>query len=390
MDANLIKSFDDLKYLKNKPRIACLDSGGLDSAYLITKLVNDYDIDINVITVNVGQEDTIPVSISPKVERRLTRFNFDARDEFCKDFVIPLLHAHGVYGKQHPLSASLSRPLIAKILVDHALQYDISTILHAATPSQNSMRRFNGAIESLKYSGRWGSPYLEDNCTREEKASYVIQHGGYVPGTRSFSLDTNIFCREFESGTLLGPHDISPPESMYKWTHPKSSEPEQITLDFKEGIPIKINGKELSLSEMMSKLNSCVGKFKLGRYQGLEESPSGIKVLEVREAPAAFILLESLKELINATHSHETIIVKSQLEQLWVREASEGRWFDSLKVAIDNFNKEILSHVSGTVIFNLDHLECTCRSVVTEKRAYCINREEFEASLMQTKMKVAA
>lgn len=390
MHPDLIKSFEDLKYLEEKPTIACLDSGGLDSAYLLTKLVKEYDLKIHVLTIDIGQEDSTPIKISPHIEKNLIRFNFDAREEFCSDFVIPLLHAHGIYGKQHPLSASLSRPLIAKILVRHALEHKISTILHAATPSQNSMRRFNGAIKSLNYTGRWGSPYLLDNCSREEKARYVIKNGGLVHESRTFSIDTNIFCREFESGNLLGPHDISPPESMYKWTVYKETMPEQLSIVFRNGIPIKVNTKELPLSEMITLLNKTVGKYKLGRYQGLEEGPSGIKVLEIREAPAAFILLESLKELLSATHSHATILVKSQLEQLWVREASEGRWFDSLKVAIDSFNKEILSHVSGTVVFQLSHLECTCRSVVTDTRAYCIDREKFEMSLMQKVLKEVA
>ncbi len=389
---NLISSFKDLDYLHKEKTIACLDSGGLDSAYLICRLSESYDLTMHVLTVDVGQEDDIPVKIPSHIEKKIIRHSVNAKQEFCRDFVIPLLHAHGVYGKQHPLSASLSRPLIAKHLVELANEYDIFTLLHSATPSQNSMRRFNGAIASLGHKGKWGSPYLKENCSREEKAAYINSVGGSVPASRSFSVDTNIFCREFESGTLVGPHHINPPEELYKWTSHHDATPQQITLEFESGIPTRVNGKAYELVDMINHLNTFVGGYKLGRYQGLEEGPSGVKVLEVREAPAAFILLEALTQMINATFNHATVVVKSQLEQIWVREASEGNWYNPLKKAIDSFNQELVKHVTGAVSFNLSHLECTCIGVQTRTQAYCIDREELERSFMRENpiLKVAA
>lgn len=376
----IIRSFKDLNHLKGVKEIACLDSGGLDSAYMLTRLLYTYpQITIHVLTVNIGQEDALPVKVADWVEKRIIRHTVDAKKEFVSDFVLPLLHAHGVYGKQHPLSASLSRPLIAKHLVELAERFTLGTILHAATPSQNSMRRFNGAIKDLNYQGLWGSPYLIDNYSREDKAKYVIDHGGTVPTSRTFSIDSNLFCREFESGTLRNPENILPPENLYYWTRDITKErEEQITITFKQGIPVQIDGKKFEPFEIVERLNTLIGSYGLGRYQGLEEGPSGLKVLEVREAPAAFILLESLNELINAIHSHSVIIAKSQLEQLWTREASEGRWFGVLKSAIDSFNQVVMKEISGQVTFNLRPYCATCIGVIADKPLYSLDRDLLE------------
>lgn len=377
---NLIRSFSDLNYLKNENSIACLDSGGLDSAYMICKLVEDYDIHISVLTVDVGQQDDLPVLLPPRVEAKIKRFNIDAKEEFANEYVLPLLFAHGVYGKQHPLSASLSRPLIAKHLVKLASQVNAKTILHAATPSQNSMRRFNGAIRDLKFEGRWGSPYLQENPSRTQKVDYVVKCGGAVPPGRYFSIDSNLFCREFESGNLTSPEDINPPEDMYIWTENFTTLAQKICIEIKNGVPVAVNSRNLSLLNIIQELNKLVGQYGLGRYQGLEESPSGMKVLEVREAPAAYILLQALNELISATHSHEIIIVKSQFEQIWAREASEGRWYGTLKKSIDLFNANLLREVSGTITFELKPFQCRCVSIIAQNKAYAAHRDLLDVN----------
>lgn len=375
----LIHSFNCLKHLKNENSIACLDSGGLDSAFLITKICELYDVKIHVLTIYIGQEDASPVKLPKNVEARIIRHHIDAREDFAQNYVMPLLFAHGVYAKQHPLSASLSRPLIAKYLVQLAHEVGINTILHAATPSQNSMRRFNGAIKDLGFDGFYGSPYLSDNYSREIKAKYVANLGGYIPPERTFSVDSNLFCREFESGTLKGPERIDIPENMYLWTnHTKEFSAHNLKLDFEAGKLIALDGKSVKLFEAITTLNRIVGRYGLGRYQGLEEGPSGKKVLEVREAPAAYILLSALNELLNATQTHEVLIAKSQLEQLWTKEASEGRWYGTLKNAIDNFNKTIMCQVTGSITFKLSPNACSCVSLITHNPLYSIDRDELD------------
>ena len=300
------------------------------------------------------------------------------KDIFCEDYVLPLLLAHGVYSNQHPLSASLSRPLIALSLVNLAKDQSIETILHAATPGQNSMRRFNGAIKDLNFKGEYGSPYAQDHISREEKASFLRKFDCIIPDQRFYSIDSNLFCREFESGNLNNPEMIKPPEEMFVWTRELNRSEQEITIFFEQGRPIAINHYKYELSSIIKQLNSIVGAYGLGRYRGLEENPFGEKVLEVREAPAAYLLLQAYQYLMNATFSYNTLVAKSQLDQLWTREASEGRWFGPLKTSIDSFNNSLAKSLSGSVSFSLSSRSCECIGVKSAFPLYTLDREANE------------
>tara|TARA_R110000868_G_scaffold306986_4_gene568446 strand:- start:5043 stop:6194 length:1152 start_codon:yes stop_codon:yes gene_type:complete len=383
----MINSFKNIP--KKTSSIGCLDSGGLDSAYMICKLVERGVRDIHVLTLDIGQEDCDAIIFAPKIEQKLIRHRIDVKDIFCESYVLPLLHANGVYSNQHPLSASLSRPLIALTLVNLAKEYNLEIILHAATPSQNSMRRFNGAIKDLGYKGAYGSPYTHDHVSRSEKSKYVESCGAIVPKQRNFSIDSNIFCREFESGNLNNAESVYPPDEMFVWTKERNQPDQEITIQFQKGRPTSINGNDYELSGLITELNQVAGSYGLGRYRGLEENPFGEKVIEVREAPAAFVLLQAYQYLLNATQTQSTLVAKSQLEQLWTREASEGRWFGPLKQAIDSFNQSLMSEISGSVSFELSSRSCAFVGVKATTALYTTDREYNEHKHLQ-KIKIAA
>lgn len=375
---SLINSFKDLNSITANDCIVCLDSGGLDSAFLITKIVKEYKVKIHVLTVKLGQEDGAQITLANDIEEKIIRHYVDAQEEFAYDFVLPLIHARGVYSHQHPLSASLSRPLIAKHLVELANNVNATYALHAATPSQNSMRRFNGAIFDLGFSKKYGSPYLNENPTRLIKTQYVIQHGCSVSENRSYSLDTNLFCREFESGALSNPENFKIPEELYLWTKLTKINSEKLKITITNGVPTHINEKSYELPLLISRLNLLIGSFGLGRYHGLEEGPQGYRVLEIREAPAAFILLDCFNSLMNASFTQSILTTKYQLDPIWVNEASEGRWFGKLKMAIDVFNYSLMSKLSGHVEYNLCANNYTCTSISSKTPKYVCDRDTID------------
>ena len=378
-----INSFKDLNSITAKDCIVCLDSGGLDSAFLITKLVKEHKVRVHVLTVRLGQEDGAHITLASAIEDQITRHYVDAQKEFAYDFVLPLLHARGVYSHQHPLSASLSRPLIAKHLVQLANKVNASYALHAATPSQNSMRRFNGAISDLGFSKKYGSPYLKENPTRLIKTQYITQHGCSVSENRSYSLDTNLFCREFESGALSNPEDFKIPEELFLWTKLTKVKSEKLKITITNGVPTHLNGKAYEFPLLLSTLNILVGSFGLGRYHGLEEGPQGYRVLEIREAPAAFILLDCFNSLMNASFSQSILTTKHQLDSIWVNEASEGRWFGKLKMAIDVFNNSLMSELSGHVEYSLSTNRLTCTSISSKTPKYVCDRDTIDCHVIK-------
>lgn len=371
----LIKCFQDLKNIEEGTEVFCLNSGGLDSAYLICRLINDFKLKVHTLTLDIGQNDQVSVKLPLKIKKMITTHVIDAKEEFASDYVLPLIRANGVYLNQHPLSASLSRPLIAKHLVETARRLKINTILHSATPSQNSMRRFNTSILDLRFNGQYGSPYLNDNISRLDKANFIRSMGAIIDEKRSFSIDTNLFCREFESGDLDNPELMILDEAMFVWTKPMPKENLKIVIDIEKGTPVRINNKSYSLVDLFSFLNNHLGAFGLGRYLGLEEGPHGKKVIEARETPAGYFLLSAYDHLINASFDYRSLLIKRQLDQTWTCEAVEGRWFGSVKNSIDQFNNEFLKNLSGSITFDISYKTMECRSIISTTPHYSTERE---------------
>ena len=173
--------------------------------------------------------------------------------------------------------------------------------------------------------------------TRAEKIDALQAVGMSKFQARGISGDANLWCREFESGALDNPEAFWVPESLFDWTAP--SEAIEVAADFsvtfERGVPVAIDGQCLPLLNLISRLNLQAGAFGVGRYSGLEHLEQGEKVLEVREAPAATVLMDAYRHLETATLAFELIREKMTQEQLWVREAIEGRWFGAVREAAD-------------------------------------------------------
>ena len=168
-----IKSIDDLEMLKNSSNsVVVLFSGGLDSTFLVVYLTKNLGKKVIAVHVDIGQEEEL-VENSDLEEMGVLVKSIDARDEFVNDFVYPAILNQGIYLKRHPLSASLSRPLFAKKAMKVAKEYNAQAIIHCATSTQNSLRRFNLTLEHLNFDGVYGSAFETSTPTRSEKIEFL-------------------------------------------------------------------------------------------------------------------------------------------------------------------------------------------------------------------------
>ena len=346
-----IRSLDELRWrLPRGGSALCLFSGGLDSSFLLHYLSAKTACHAIALTVLIGQkvdlsgDDPHPSLCGAKHEVT------NCEDEFVNDFVGPAIMAHATYLGGHPISASLSRPLMARTAVEYARRHGCAAILHTSTPSQNSLRRFNQSIADLGFEGLWGSPFEQSLLRREEKIEELRRAGITVTSNRLLSEDTNLWCHEVEFGAMDDPERSVIAAAPFVWTNTdKSAGTERlITVEFERGRPVAIDGTRMDLRDLIGELNRIAGAFGVGRYIGLEEVGAGRKVQEVREMPAAAVLLTAYRALECACVPAETIRVKQEVEQTWVREAVEGRWFGTLRKACDAFVGTVASGVCGT------------------------------------------
>lgn len=371
-----IHSLEDLtRIVAPESRPLCLFSGGLDGAYVLHYLSGLGCDEVTALTVDLGGD--VDREAVENICRRLGARSVvvDRRREFAEDFVIPSIAAQSTYLGGHPICASLSRPLMARAACAAAAELGCDLIIHTSDQSQNSLRRFNGALMSLACKGHFGSPFESSSMTRAEKREALYAAGVHTFQDRVYSNDSNFWGREFEYGELDDPENVSVPEFLYRWTKSPPDLPESsLSLTFRGGVPVALDDAEVEFVDLVDRLNARVGAYGLGRYIGLEEIQDGTKVQEVREMPAAYVLLDAYRRLESGCLGAESIREKMHVEQVWVREAVEGRWYDPLRNAADAFISSMARHVTGRVSYRLGPNKLELSSLQAERPLYIRDR----------------
>lgn len=375
-----LRSFDDLDRLAaSKRKVISLFSGGLDSSYLLMELAQrGFQVTALAVDLGDGTDQTDLRAVTDHFGADLV--HVDGRQAFIDDAVLPAIRAQARYLGTYPISSSLSRPVLAKLAVQHAQRLGCEVVLHTATQSQNSLRRLNGAIHQLGFEGWYGSPYEFGALPRETKIRLLAAAGLPSFRARGVSIDANLWCREFESGSLDNPEAFWVPESLFVWTAQRTVAPtsQGLSLQFEAGVPIQMNGRYMAPAALIAELNRLAGAFGIGRYSGLEHLQHGEKVLEVREAPAATLLMQAYRHLETATLDAELIRAKLTQEQIWVREAIEGRWYGGLRRAADTFICSASQRVSGSVDFCLRAGAADLCGVRAKQPLYLTDRDSWE------------
>ncbi|MBC1384457.1 argininosuccinate synthase [Listeria innocua] len=336
-----------------KEKIVLAYSGGLDTSVAIQWLVESgYEVIACCLDVGEGKnldfikEKAITVGASAS-------YTIDAKEEFAENFALIALQAHAYYEGKYPLISALSRPLIAKKLVEVARQEGASAIAHGCTGKGNDQVRFEVAIHALAPDLKVVSPVRDWKWSREEEINYAKEHNIPVPIDldNPFSIDQNLWGRSNECGVLENPW-TTPPEAAYDLTVSLEDAPDTadiVEITFDAGIPISLNGENMSLANLILTLNEIAGKHGIGRIDHIENRLVGIKSREVYECPAAVTLITAHKELEDLTFVREVAHFKPIIEQKISETIYNGLWFSPLTEALVAFLKSTQKFVNGTI-----------------------------------------
>lgn len=336
-----------------KEKIVLAYSGGLDTSVAIQWLLESgYDVIACCLDVGEGKnldfvkEKALTVGASAS-------YTIDAKEEFAKDFALIALQAHAYYEGKYPLISALSRPLIAKKLVEVARTEGASAISHGCTGKGNDQVRFEVAIHALAPDLKVVAPVRDWKWSREEEINYAKEHDIPVPIDldNPFSIDQNLWGRSNECGVLENPW-VAPPEEAYDLTTSLENTPDQadiIEITFDQGVPIALNDQNIPLAELILTLNEIAGKHGVGRIDHIENRLVGIKSREVYECPAAVTLIAAHKELEDLTFVREIAHFKPVIEQKISEMIYNGLWFSPLTSALIAFLKTTQKFVNGTI-----------------------------------------
>ena len=337
-----------------KDKVILAYSGGLDTSAAIKWIAEKYDMDVIALSIDLGMERDYE-SIRQKALKvgAIKAAVVDAKDVFINEYVFPALQADAIYEGQYTLATALARPLIAKLMVETALQEGATAVAHGCTGKGNDQVRFDVSTAALAPQLKVIAPAREWGMTREETIEYAKQHEIPVPVTVAspYSIDENLWGKSIECGVLEDPW-VEPPEDIFTWTKSPTDapdEPSYIEIGFERGIPTSLDGQGLSGAALVEKLNSIAGEHGVGRIDHLENRLVGIKSREIYEAPAATVLLSAHLALEQMTLSRDQLRFKQKVAQEYADLIYNGLWFSALRQDLAAYVQSTQRHVSGMV-----------------------------------------
>ena len=363
-----------------KKKVVLAYSGGLDTSVCVKWLVEEKDLDVICFSADIGQ------GVNPKLLTKRARasgakklYVKDLRKEFVSDFIFPALKAGAVYESKYYLATALSRPLIAKALVDIAKKEKASYIAHGCTGKGNDQVRFEVSTGALAPELDVIAPLREwDLTSREEEIEYAREKK--IPlefgAKKLYSVDENLWGRSIEAGKLEDPW-VEPPAEVYKDTTDPAkapSKPTVVTIHFEKGIPVGLNGKRTDSLKLIAQLKTLGGKHGVGRSDLVENRLVGIKSREIYEAPAAVILGAAHEALENLTLDRNLFHYKRLLAERYAELVYDGLWFTPLKAALDAFVDTASRRVTGDIRVKLFKGNAT---VVGRKSPYSLYQEKL-------------
>ncbi|MHC1628975.1 MAG: argininosuccinate synthase [Candidatus Nezhaarchaeales archaeon] len=338
-------------------RVVLAYSGGLDTSVAIKWLQEKYDAEVITMTLDIGQlEDLKAIEEKAKALGVYKHYSINAIDEFVERYVARAIKANALYEGKYPLHSALSRPLIAEKLVEVALKEGADAVAHGCTGRGNDQVRIEITVKSLAPHLKIIAPVREWELSRDREIAYAKEKGIPIPiKDKPYSIDQNLWGRSIECGPLDDPY-AEPPEDAFEWTVDPSkapNEPTYVTLTFKNGLPIAINGVEMSLKDIIASLNKIAGQHGVGRVDHIEDRVVGIKSREVYEVPAAICIVEAHKDLEKMTLTKHELAFKSMIDDAWSRLVYEGLWCDPLREDLEAFIDKTQDRVEGEVKLKL-------------------------------------
>jgi len=365
---------------KKVSKVVLAYSGGLDTSCIVPWLIETYGCEVVTFTADLGQEEELSgLPEKARISGAVKSYVEDLRQEFVTDFVFPTLRAGAVYERQYLLGTSFARPLIAKRMVEIAELEGADAVAHGATGKGNDQVRFELGVMALNPRLAVIAPWREwDIRSRDDALAYATAHGVPVTSTGKsiYSRDRNLWHLSHEGHILENPW-LEPEEAMFQLTVAPEKAPDApryVEIDFKSGVPVRVDGVSRGPVELVTYLNKVGGEHGVGRLDMVENRLVGIKSRGVYETPGGMILYAALRGLETLCLDRESLHYKDLVAEKYAEMVYYGQWFTPLRTALDTFVNSLMQNVTGAVRLKLYKGNCT---VVGRKSLHSLYREDY-------------
>ncbi len=341
-------------------KVLLLYSGGLDTSVMLKWIQDEYKVSVIALTMDIGQQKDDLEAIKQKALQfgALKAITYDAKEEFANDFIAKGIKANASYQGDYHLSTPIGRALLAKKAVEMAKKYGADCIAHGCTGKGNDQVRLDGYITAICPEMKIIAPVREWQMDRNEEIKYAEKNKIPVPASIGFpySVDDNMWGMTWEGGEIEEPNLISPIEKFlttYTLAKNAPDKEELVKIKFEKGVPVALNGEELSLAKLIVKLNKLAGAHGVGVVHMFEDRLVGVKNGGVYELPAAHVIIKAHKHLERFVNTRQLNQLKDEMDIKWAYLCYAAMWYDPIMAAINAFNDKVNENVTGEVTVRL-------------------------------------
>jgi argininosuccinate synthase len=336
-------------------------SGGLDTSVILRWLKENYGCEVVTFTADLGQgEEVEPARAKAQMAGVKEIFIEDLREEFVRDYVMPMFRANTLYEGVYLLGTSIARPLIAKRQIEIARMTGADAVAHGATGKGNDQVRFELTYYALEPEIKVIAPWREwELNSRTVLLDYAEKH--QIPiskgktGEPPYSTDANLLHISYEGRALEDPW-VQPDESMFTRSVAPENAPDTPTyveIEFEKGDPVAVNGVRMSPATMLAELNRLGGENGIGRLDLVENRFVGMKSRGVYETPGGTIWLTAHRAIESLTLDRGAMHLKDELMPRYAALIYNGFWFSPERRVLQALIDETQARVSGTVRLKL-------------------------------------
>jgi len=354
---------------KEVKKVVLAYSGGLDTSVILKWLQEEYKAEVITFTADLGQGEEVEPARQKALDNGIKPENIfilDVQEEFVKDYVFPMFRANAIYEGEYLLGTSIARPLIALKQIEIAKKMGADAVSHGATGKGNDQVRFELGYLGLNPDITVIAPWREwDLNSREKLLSYAREHGIDIdakhldadgnPTVSPYSMDANLLHISYEGLHLENPMN-EPEESMWLWSVSPENAPDEkeyISIEYKNGDPISINGESMSPATILRTLNEYGNKHGIGRIDIVENRFVGMKARGCYETPGGTIMLKAHRAIESICLDREEAHMKDGMIAKYAELIYNGFWFsperEMMQAAIDITQK----YVQGSVKLKL-------------------------------------
>ncbi len=372
--------------MKSKKKIVLAYSGGLDTSIILKWLQENYNAEVIAYTADIGQEiDRKKITQNAKKLGVKNIIIENLKDTFVKDYVYPMIRGHALYEGVYLLGTSIARPLIAKRQIAIAKKFKAYAVSHGATGKGNDQVRFELGYyyfgPKIKVIAPWRIWKLS---SRTDLIKYAKKNKILIPkdkkGASPFSVDDNLFHTSTEGKVLENPKNQAPEFIFQRTTSPEKApnKASYVTISFKNGDPITVNGKKLSPGNLLQKLNIVAGKNGIGRVDLVENRFIGIKSRGIYETPGGTLLMTAHRAIESVTLDKETMHKKDEIMPKYAQLIYNGYWYSKARFKLQKIVDQKRNKVNGSVKLKLYKGNITIVSRQTKSSAYSMKKVSFE------------